>query len=104
MTQQDLDRLSWTSTDAKAWREFLQNPTGQRLLAGIALEEPELLDGADVNKTLVRSGEVRHQKRLVSFFLQLTGGAIESAPAAEPPAYPDLEDDSHWDGPKLNPN
>jgi hypothetical protein len=92
---------SWTSDNAKVWREFLDTTTGQRLLRLIAQEEPELLSKGDVNEILIRSGELRHHKSLVSLFLFLVGEIVEEQPTVSL-AYPPLDDDKYWEGDKLN--
>ena len=86
----------WTSSDAVRLREFLESSTGQRAIAHVTDDAPVLLDGSDVNKTLVASGEVKgFNKALRSLFL-LT---IEKppAPAERKDPYPDIDDDKHWD-------
>lgn len=104
MTDQDRLDINWTSTEAAEWRAFLRTDSGAKLLHGIASEEPELLDGTDVNRTLVRSGEVKHHKRLVAFLLSLANDPRDlSLPEETVSNYPPLDDDSKWnDGLKLN--
>lgn len=103
MTDQDRLDLDWTSTEAAEWKAFLRTKTGEKLLHGLASEEPELLDGKDVNCTLVRSGETKHHKRVVAFLLSLANEPVEVRQEFTS-NYPDLEDDSKWDdGQKLKP-
>jgi len=103
MTDQDRQDLNWTSTEAAEWKAFLRTDTGGKLLHGLASEEPELLDGKDVNCTLVRSGETRHHKRIVAFLLSLANEPVVVSQEYES-NYPPLDDDSKWnDGQKLNP-
>src|SRR5689334_9721704 len=91
----------WNSEDQAILRQFLETRTGQKLLPAIAQSAPTLLDGKDVNQTLVRNGELRG----FQFALQATRLLAYPPPSApkETPAYPPLEDDSAWEGEKLNP-
>lgn len=90
------NKLEWTSSDAKAWREFLSTQTGARLLAQLAASRPALLASGDTNAILIRSGESRQHDQLAGELLNLAGGAIELA-HKEPEAYPSLLDDTAWD-------
>jgi len=104
MTQDDLDKFHWTSTDAAELKSFLKTETGLRLLHAIALEEPELLRKGDTNEILIRSGEVAQHKHVASFILTLTGETFEHHEDSSVNNYPSLTDDAAWDGPKLNEN
>jgi hypothetical protein len=105
MTDQERQDINWTSTEAAEWRAFLRTKTGEKLLRGIASEEPELLDGTDVNRTLVRSGEVKHHKVFISFLLSLANDPVDLTQVELADNYPPLEDDTKWnDGQKLNSN
>lgn len=101
MTDQTLQSLDWTSIESAEWRSFLRSKSGEKLLHALALEEPELLDGSDVNRSLVRSGEVRQHKILISVLLSLANEP-EKLQQASPSSYPPLDDDSQWnDGLKI---
>jgi hypothetical protein len=97
------DELSWTSDDEANWATFLTTKTGSRLIPKLAERAPALLDGADVNMTLVRNGEFRGFQLSMSALLDLS----HSQPVPQDTiatTYPDLTDDSKWgDGEKLNP-
>ncbi len=84
----------WSSDDAKALRDFLTSSVGLRAVAHMMSEEPELLDGADVNKTLVRTGEVKGFNKASEAFFKLT---YEQPPVEKTVTeYPDLDDDKAW--------
>ncbi len=88
--------IEWTSVEAKHLRDFLQSETGQKLLALCDIQTPALLDGTDVNKTLVSSGERKGFESLMEYIL----GLIIAQPASAPPVsqeYPDLNDDTKWE-------
>jgi hypothetical protein len=94
--------LAWSTTDESRWNHFLQSTTGQRLLPKLAESAPGLLDGADVNKTLVRNGELRGFQEALRTLLSLSHSP--PLPPRSVPDYPDLTDDSQWsDGQKLEP-
>ena len=85
----------WESGDAVRLREFLHSETGTRLLRHVAAETPELLDGSDVNKTLVASGVVKGFQLALTTIFNLT--VEEPAQTPPPPEmYPSLDDDSKW--------
>lgn len=84
----------WTSDDAIALRTFLQSDTGQRALYHLSENAPALLDGSDVNKTLVASGCVKGFSEAVNALISLTVETPNSIP--EKSAYPDLDNDSEW--------
>lgn len=90
--------LQWTSDDAIALRAFLESQTGSRFLQQLAEAAPVLLDGADqVEKTLVRSGQVKGFSEAVTTIINLTVEAPKYVP--EKSAYPDLDRDELWSEP-----
>lgn len=85
----------WTSDHRKLLQDFLESDAGQIALAWVAHNAPSLLDGSDVNKTLVASGEVKGFNRFLSELISLT----YEKPTSEAPAstsFPDLDDNSKW--------
>lgn len=86
--------LPWSSDDEAHWNSFLLTETGKRLLPKLAEKVPALLDGGEINRLLVRSGEVRGFQLAISSLLDLTHSP--PLPTKEPMAYPPLDDDSHW--------
>jgi hypothetical protein len=85
----------WESADATALRLFLESRSGQRALTHLAEQIPPLLDGSDVNKTLVASGTVKGWNGAIHALLSLT---IEQPAAVKAPeAYPSLDDESAWE-------
>lgn len=95
------DQLNWTSEDTQILRQFLESRTGSKFVPKLAESAPTLLDGGHANKTLVRNGELRGYQLSLREIYALAYPAPE--PAKETAAYPDLGDDSAWEGEKLNP-
>lgn len=88
----------WTSDNRKILETFLESETGKLALAWVEFHAPKLLDGSDVNRTLVASGCVKGYADAVSELISLTG---EQPPEVQPPnSYPDLDNDALWDGAK----
>lgn len=85
----------WASDDAIALRTFLQSETGQRALYHLSEAAPALLDGSDVNKTLVASGCVKGFSDAVNALIALTVDSPASTP--QKTEWPSLDDDSAWD-------
>lgn len=91
----------WTSTEAAVWKDFLGTETGKRLLRFLAEAEPALLTKGETNEILIRAGQVRQHKEILSDLLDLTGG-IEIQPEDDVvDNFPSLYDDNKWDGKKL---
>jgi len=89
--------MPWSSDDELRWNSFLLTETGKRLLPKLAEKFPTLLDGGDVNRVLIRSGEVRGFQLAISSMLELTHSP--PLPAKQIENYPSLTDDeSHNDG------
>jgi hypothetical protein len=86
----------WDSTHAEALKKFLESEAGIRALAHVVNMRPALLDGGDVNKTLVRNGEVKGFDLCLTELFSLTQEQPK-AEAAPGVAYPPLDDDSQWD-------
>ena len=94
----------WLPTDQERWANFLETETGKRLLPHLAESAPQLLSEGDINKILIRSGEVRgYQNVLRDLILAAHPSAkIEPSTATE---YPPLTDDKKWnDGQTLEPD
>lgn len=94
------DPLSWTTIDSDNFAKFLDTETGRRLIPKLADAAPPLLDGGDVNRILIRTGELR------GFQLSLKEILFLAHPPPPPPQrednHPPLEDDKYWAGPKIN--
>lgn len=94
------EELSWSSEDVDIFRQFLSTKTGAKLAPKLAeISVPTLFEGGEVNRILIRSGEVRGVQLVLSNIYSLA----YPPPAApvETAAYPDLNDDSAWEGDKL---
>jgi hypothetical protein len=87
----------WTSDNRKQLQVFLESDTGQLALAWLASRAPELLDGTCVNRTLVASGCVKGYNKALTELVSLT--REQPTEVLPPLEYPDLDDDSKWDGP-----
>lgn len=85
----------WDSNDAKALKDFFASDIGRKVLTFLSDAMPLLLDGGDVNKTLVRSGEVKGFSLAVDTLLSLT--THKPSPLPKTQTYPDLDDDSAWE-------
>ena len=84
----------WSSDDAAALKLFLESDLGSRAMAHVLVEQPSLLDGSDVNKTLVASGQVQGFVLAIESLFRLTYEQPE--PIEAPTDYPNLDDDSKW--------
>jgi hypothetical protein len=92
-------KITWDSADAKVLRDFLETPVGQKMVQYLHSQIPTLLDGGDVNKTLVRSGEVKGAQSLFDSFVNLV---VESPAELQPPqktidSYPSLDIEEAWE-------
>lgn len=85
----------WTSDHAKTLRDFLHSDTGRLALDWVEHNSPTLLDGSDVNRTLVSCGEARGFTRAVSELISLTYEKPVST-TTPAPEFPDLDDDKQW--------
>lgn len=97
-----MTELPWDPEDTAIFAGFLNSVTGRRLIPKILEAAPTLLDGGDVNKTLVRNGEFRGFSEAVRTLLSLQTSTPKQKP--DPSAYPSPEDDVAWaDGQRLQP-
>lgn len=87
----------FTSDHRKQLQDFLESDAGQVALAWIVHNAPQLLDGGDVNKTLVASGEVKGYHKALSELISLTYEKPGKSSDTASEAFPDLEDDSKWE-------
>ena len=87
----------WDSNDAKLLRDTLTGDNFQKALRLILEERPELLDGGDVNRTLVRNGEVKGFDAALTAIFKLTFEQPKAQIASQ--TYPDLDDDRAWGQP-----
>jgi hypothetical protein len=95
------DQLPWHPEDEEAWQKFLATQHGSRLIPKLLESAPELLDGEDVNKTLVRNGELRGWQAAVRTLITLSH-AQPRLPDQTQNNYPAPEDDRQWaDGEKI---
>lgn len=89
--------LVWTSEDVALLRAFLETRCGEKIIPMLAQSAPTLFDGGEINRLLVRSGELRGYQsalREINFLAY-----PPPAPAKEPNAYPDLFSTSESDWP-----
>lgn len=89
----------WTSEHAQLLKLALESDAVKLALDWVAFHAPKLLDGSDVNKTLVASGEVKGYSNALAELFSLT--VEQPAEVAPPENYPDLDNDSLW--PEKNP-
>lgn len=95
------DSAEWNSDDMLRLRNFLETPTGKKLLPCLLNGTPILLSHGGTNAILIRNGEVRGVQLVAKAFLEL---AYPSPKLKIHKPWPDLEDDSAWaDGKKANP-
>lgn len=90
--------VEWTSEDAARLKDFLNSPTGARVLQVLALGSPELLDGTHKNKTLVASGALAGYQEAVNTIFRLTYENPNEpvVPNTVSENYKSLDDDSAW--------
>lgn len=88
------DQLPFDSEDVQLWSAFLNTVTGRRLIPKLMENAPTLLDGGDINKILIRSGELRGFSEAVRSLLSLQTVLPETKP--DPTAYPPLDNDAAW--------
>jgi hypothetical protein len=88
--------IPWDSNDAQILKDFLQSDVGARALACVANDAPTLMDGKDVNMTLVRNGEVKGFTTAVQSLFRLCHEQPEQPKPTE--NYPDLDDEKAWSG------
>lgn len=88
--------IEWDSVNRKALEEFLQSPTGQRLINVLANFQPSYGDGAD-NKTLVAAGKVEGYAEAVMWLVRLTKEHPVDKKAPTKKEYPDLDDGQAWE-------
>lgn len=87
--------VDWTSMDAKRLADILQSEFGQKLIQNWMNNAPSLLDGSDVNKTLVASGQVKGYSQALEVFVTLS----HEQPALvekQPETHPSLDSDDGW--------
>lgn len=95
----DAPPQEWNSEHAAALKAVLESDIVKLALQWVAFHGPKLLDGTDVNKTLVASGEVKGYSNAIKELFSLT--REQPAEVQPPEAYPSLDDDSKWnDQPK----
>jgi len=88
--------IKWESEDAKRLSDFLESSTGQRAITLVAGMAPALLDGSDVNKTLVASGKVAGYGESIQNLFNLT--VVQPPQPQTRDAHPDLDNEALWDG------
>jgi len=91
--------LEWDSTEAGILRTFLDSPTGQKILTLLHGRIPGLLDGGDVNKILIRSGQVAGAQMIFDSLVSLIVERpieLQSIQQTEE-NYPDLDHPNAWE-------
>lgn len=96
MIPSNIEPKQWDSLNAGELLGFLNSNTGKLLFEWLAFYSPELLDGSDVNKTLVASGEVKGFNKAISTIFSLTKEQPTEAQSPRQETYPDLDDESKW--------
>lgn len=86
-----LNEPDWDSINAKNLSDFLNSPTGERLVAKLLFERPSYGDRLD---RLVESGKIEgYQDAIENIFSYCE---LVKPPQQEVENYPDPEDDSKW--------
>jgi len=85
----------WSSDDAALLKSFFESSTGKKTLEILSYSAPSLMDGSDVNATLVRSGRVGGYGEAITNLLALRNSRPPETTGA-PETYPSLDDDSQW--------
>jgi hypothetical protein len=94
----------WTSEDVVNLRTFLKSQSGTRFLSSLAETAPVLFDEGDINKILIRSGEVRGSMAFLRSIMALAYPANPPKMSETNINYPELTNDKAWDdSQKLNP-
>lgn len=97
------DGPPWSSEDVDVFRTFLQTQTGARLVPKLAEFTPSLLVEGDVNKILIRNGEVRGVQQILRALLSLAYPTPDAVQTTDNTNYPPLTKDDAWDdGAKIN--
>jgi hypothetical protein len=93
----------WLPTDQERWSAFLETETGKRLLPTLAESAPQLEASGDVNKILIRSGEVRGFQMILRELVMMAHPSAKTVERIST-EYPSLDDDAKWeDGQTLSP-
>jgi len=90
--------VEWTSDDAARLKEFLNSPTGTRMLEVLDIASPEITDGAHAHKALVMSGRVAQHKETLETIFRLTYENPNEPVVQDTPStnYKSLDDDDAW--------
>lgn len=96
------NELDWLATDEQALAAFLDTPTGQRFIPKLLEQAPALLEQGEMNAILIRSGKVLGYSEIARTILALAHPAPKTTGLSINDTHPPLEDDSKWEGPKLN--
>lgn len=96
----------WGINDQEKWAAFLETETGKRIFPALADVAPQLLAEGDVNKILIRTGELRGFQTVLRELVNLAHPQTKPEVTQQvSEAYPALTDDSKWDdGQKLTPD
>lgn len=97
-----LEPDNWDSINAGELRNFLESNTGILTLRWLIHQSPDLLDGSDVNKSLVASGQVKGYDAAINNLFSLT--KVQPAEVTLAEAYPAIDDDSKWNDSKPKPS
>ena len=86
--------VEWDSGNAQLLREFLEGPTGQRMLQHLSFSLPESYDGPNGTQMIAAAKKIEGYQEAISNLVNLTKEQPQQAMPTE--QYPDLDDDSKW--------
>lgn len=84
----------WESDDTENLRKFFDSRTGQRLLARLDWERPDLVPSGDATARLISAGQIEGYEMCESFLFALSQPPV--VPHEPTEQYPDLDDDDKW--------
>jgi hypothetical protein len=91
--------VSWDSTDAGILQIFFETPVGQKVLTILHGRIPGLLEGGELNKVLIRSGQVAGAQMifdsLVSLIVEIPVELQQIQKTED--SYPSLDDSQAWE-------
>lgn len=89
----------WSQDDAIALREFLSSRTGQRMWENLTFFRPSLpAVNLDANTQVASAQNAAGYEKVLDELLRLTVSPDENKTTPQPEMYPNLFDDSKWDG------
>lgn len=87
--------VEWDSANAQSLREFLEGPTGQRMLQHLSASLPEPYDGPNGTQMIAAAKKIEGYQEAISTLVHLTKEQPQQAAPVE--QYPDINDDSKWE-------